>query len=119
MKILIVDDSEISAYVTRRLLAQSGHEVEVSYEGKSAIEKAADFHPDYILMDINMPNMDGYETCKSIRNIPEMKDITIVALTGLDKDHIFVRAKESGFDDVVVKASGVEEIQKKIAVHKS
>lgn len=117
MRILVVDDHVESAFVARRLLSILGYEVDVAYSGPAAIEKAADFKPEIIFLDVSMPLMDGFETCAALRKMPETRDTIIIALTGMEKTQIHDRAREAGFNDIVVKATGVEALQEKIAAH--
>lgn len=111
MRILIVDDYPGSAFITGRLLKHLGYEIELANDGLSGVEKARTTKPDAILLDLNMPGMDGYETCKRMRL--SLKGTLILAFTGVDNDEIKQRAKEAGFDDVVLKEN-IEDIQKKI-----
>lgn len=117
MKILVVDDHEESAFVTKRLLSCLGHDVDVAYSGPAAIEKAATSHPDMIFLDLTMPMMDGFETCEKIRKIPALEHTIIFALTGLESSATIERAKEAGFNDIVIKATGVDALQQKIAAY--
>ena len=80
-KILIVEDNEQNMYLATYLLTQNGYEVISADDGYEAIDKAISERPDLILMDIQLPDLDGYKATKRIKHIPGYKDIPIVALT--------------------------------------
>jgi CheY-like chemotaxis protein len=111
MKILVVDDYPGSAFITGRLLEDRGHEIELAHDGPSGVEKAKITKPDAILVDLNMPGMDGYETCKRMRH--NLADTIILAFTGIDNEEIKQLAKEAGFDDVVLK-DNINDVEEKI-----
>src|SRR5690606_10162398 len=66
-RVLIVDDNKDSADALAKLLGGAGHEVEVQYDGASAVDAAERTRPDVILLDLGMPNLDGYEVCRRVR----------------------------------------------------
>ena len=80
-KILIVEDNEQNLYLATFLLEQSGYEVISALNGLEAIERTRAEKPDLILMDIQLPEMNGYEATKKIKNIAEINHIPIVAVT--------------------------------------
>ena len=101
LNILVVEDNKINQMVTRKIIERNKHECHIASNGHEAIEmiEAATF--DCILMDINMPVMNGYETSKKIR---EMGIITpIFALTAFDKREVMEEALTSGINDVIIK----------------
>ncbi|MBG6078002.1 PAS domain S-box protein [Polaromonas sp. CG_9.11] len=102
-RILVVDDSRDSATSLAKLLNLTGHETHTAYDGLQAVEAAATFRPDVILLDIGLPKLNGYEACRKIRERPWSKDIVIVALTGWGQDEDRRKSKESGFDGHLVK----------------
>jgi signal transduction histidine kinase/CheY-like chemotaxis protein len=102
-RVLVVDDNRDAALSLRMLLQLDGSETEVAYDGAEALQKARAFKPELILMDIGMPEMDGYETCRAIRAEPWGRTPTIVALTGLGQERDRRRSEEAGFDAHLVK----------------
>jgi CheY-like chemotaxis protein len=102
-RILIVDDNQDSADTLDMLLALIGNETETAKDGVEAVEKAAAFRPDVILLDIGLPKMNGYETCRTIREQPWGHDIVMVALTGWGQEEDRRQSKEAGFNDHMVK----------------
>jgi CheY-like chemotaxis protein len=100
-RVLVVDDNPDAATSLAMLLEQSGHEVQVANDGLEAVEKAALFPADVILLDIGMPRMDGYEAARRIR--ATRKDIVLVAVTGWGQASDRQKADEAGFDHHLVK----------------
>lgn len=100
-KILVVEDNKINQIVTRKILEKNDFQCMIAENGFVALEMLDEATYDLILMDINMPRMNGFETTKLIRE----KGITIpiIALTAFDKDEIEKEALESGMDDVLIK----------------
>jgi CheY-like chemotaxis protein len=96
--ILIADDNIDSADSLALLLSREGHEVHTANDGLEAVEAAARLHPDYILLDIEMPRLDGYGAAERIRAQEQDRGAVIVALSGWDADELREREAESGFD---------------------
>jgi CheY-like chemotaxis protein len=80
-----------------------GNEVRVARDGEEAVQIAAEFAPDAILMDIGMPKLNGYDACARIRALPRGNEPTIVALTGWSQEEDKARSKQAGFDRHLVK----------------
>jgi signal transduction histidine kinase len=80
-KILYVEDNLANRLLVKRILEAAGHTVLEAVDGMEGIRVAQEFIPDLILMDINIPGMDGYEATTKLKSVPELKDIPIVALT--------------------------------------
>jgi len=81
-RILVADDNSDAASSLGMLLEMMGHEVCIVHNGVEAVEKATTFEPDIILLDLGMPQLNGYEACARIREQPSHKRTLIVALTG-------------------------------------
>jgi CheY-like chemotaxis protein len=96
------------------LLKHSGHAVETAFDGTEAIEKAELWRPDVMLLDLGMPEMNGYDVCRSIRQQPWGKGIRIVALTGWGQDRDRQNTQEAGFDAHLVKPVDVRLLSKEI-----
>lgn len=80
-KILIVEDNEKNLYLLRFLLEKLGHTIVEAKDGRSGVEMTIAEKPDIILMDIQLPVMDGYETTRQIRSMEEFKTLPIIAIT--------------------------------------
>lgn len=115
LKVLVVDDYQPAAKTTGRIFEILGHEVFVAHNGQSAIDQAQDVHPDLIMLDIGMPEMDGYEVCKRMRQNPTLKDTKIYAQTGWGGNEDFEKSSESGFDGHLVKPVKIQEIEEILA----
>jgi CheY-like chemotaxis protein len=81
-KILVVDDEKNITELIKSILAKEGYNVHTANSGNDGLTKAAEILPDLILMDITMPDMDGYQTTEKIKQNPELVDIPVVFLTG-------------------------------------
>jgi CheY-like chemotaxis protein len=101
--VLVVDDNEDSAVTLAMLLREDGHTVEVAHDGERAIAAAAAFRPNAVLLDIGMPDMNGFDACRAIRAQPGGKDIVIAALTGWGQEEDQRRSRDAGFDAHLVK----------------
>src|SRR5262249_1433017 len=86
-RILVVDDNFDAAETLALLLELRGHKVFMAHEGTSALETASEFLPDVILLDIGLPEMDGYEVARRLREHPQTMNSFLVAVTGYGQDH--------------------------------
>jgi signal transduction histidine kinase len=102
-RILVTDDNRDAAKSLALLLQYNGHEVETAHDGRQAIAKAEVWRPDVMLLDLGMPEMNGYDVCRSIRQTAWGKGIRIVALTGWGQDQDRRNTREAGFDAHLVK----------------
>jgi signal transduction histidine kinase len=102
VRVLVADDNRDAADSLKRILALYGHEVEVAYDGPSALRIGEKFRPRVAVLDIGMPGADGYAVARAMRR-QQGKNVTLVALTGWGKDADRRRALESGFDYHLVK----------------
>lgn len=108
--ILVVDDNDAAAYAVGRLLELKGYVAEYAYDGTHALERAREVKPDTILLDIGLPDMDGYTVAKKLRAEGFAKNL--VALTGYGSPEEQQKAKESGFDHHLVKPIGIAELRR-------
>jgi CheY-like chemotaxis protein len=97
-RILVVDDSRYAADAFARLIAICGYETKAVYSGREAMEQSVAFAPDMVLMDIGMPELDGYETATRIRLEQGNANVLLVAVTCWTEDQDKQRAYESGFN---------------------
>ena len=102
-RILVVDDNRDSAMSLGMMLTIMGNETRTAHDGLAAVEAAAEFRPDMILLDIGLPKLNGYDACRRIREQPWVKGMVIVALTGWGQDEDKRRSREAGFDHHMVK----------------
>ena len=110
-RILVVDDNPAQAKSLAMLLSLRGHEVKVAQDGPAALEAAAGFEPEVVILDIGLPGMNGYELARHLRHDLGLDETLLIALTGYGTDEDRRCTKEAGFDAHLVKplAPGVLE----------
>ena len=102
-RILVADDNRDSADSLAMLLKIKGYEVGTAYDGEQAVEAAEALRPDVVLLDIGMPNLNGYDACRRIREQPWGQGMFLIALTGWGQEEDRRRTEEAGFDQHIVK----------------
>ena len=103
IKILIVDDEKDILEFLGYNLRSEGYDIIVADNGLLAIELAEKHKPSLIILDVQMPNMDGITTCEKIREIPKLKDVMITFLTARSEDYSQIAGFEAGADDYITK----------------
>jgi PAS domain S-box-containing protein len=114
-RVLVLEDNEDAAAILREMLEIDGHVVEVAYTGREGIEKAQAFHPDVVLCDIGLPEMDGYEVARRMRADPALGRVGLVALSGYAQPEDVEMARESGFDAHLAKPAGTDTLARALA----
>jgi two-component system alkaline phosphatase synthesis response regulator PhoP len=102
-KILVVDDEADILELLKYNLKKEGYHVKAVSNGVAAVETAKSFFPDLVLLDIMMPHQDGVETCRQLREIPELEHTFIVFLTARSEEYSEVAAFDIGADDYITK----------------
>ena len=102
-RILVVDDNADAAFTLAMLLKLKGYEAHTRNSGRAGIEAAEQLHPSAILLDLGMPELDGYATCGAIREQAWGQQVVIIALTGYGQAEDRERTQEAGFDGHLVK----------------
>jgi CheY-like chemotaxis protein len=102
-RILVADDNKDAADSLAMLLELAGHEVRVAHNGRAALALAQAFRPNTALLDIGMPDMNGYEVAKELRREPWGAQIRLIALTGWGQDSDRQTASRAGFNHHVTK----------------
>jgi CheY-like chemotaxis protein len=113
-RILIVDDNKDLATSLARLLGLLGHEVEVVFDGLKGIEAARTYRPRVLLLDIGLPNVDGYQVARTLRQ-EGFNDILIIALSGYGQEEDRRRSREAGMNHHVTKPVDLKTIAELIA----
>ena len=116
IRVLAVDDNAINLKVVSVTLQHTGYEVFTAVSGPLALELAAKVQPDIILLDITMPDMDGYEVCRRLRSNPATVTIPIIMLTAHDTLEEKIKGFDSGADDYLTKPFQPAELQARIKV---
>ncbi len=117
-RILVVDDNRDTADSLATILQLMGHDTEMAHDGLEAVRAAAAFRPDVVLLDIGLPQIDGYEAARRIRAQQGRSDMLVVALTGWGQEEDKRRALEAGFDHHLTKPIGIEVLQQVLALAK-
>jgi PAS domain S-box-containing protein len=111
LKILVVDDNRDAADACAMLLELSGHHVQTAYTGRHALELAEAFRPHAVLLDIGLPDLDGYQLATKFRAAPWGRGVSLVAVTGWGQDEDRRRAFEAGFDYHLTKPVAAETVE--------
>ncbi len=112
--ILVVDDQPLNVELLEADLTGHGYEVLSAYDGKSALEKVASSQPDLILLDVMMPEMDGFEVCRRLKSDPETMLVPIVMVTALADKTDRIKGIEAGVDDFLTKPYDRQELQARV-----
>jgi signal transduction histidine kinase len=115
LKILVVDDNFDVAQTVGWMLETIGHEYRLVHEGKLAVQTAKEYRPDAILLDINMPGMDGYAVCRALREQTLFDETVIIAQTGWGQTQDRTGDGESGFDHHLVKPVNMDRLEQLLA----
>ena len=102
-RVLVVDDNPDSADIMQMTLELRGHVVQTAYDGRSALELAEQFRPEVVLLDIGLPDLDGYEVIDRMRQLPSARHAHLVAITGWGQPVDRARALAHGFADHLTK----------------
>lgn len=102
-RILIVDDEADIVEFIRYNLKKEGYDVYTASDGLEALKRAAEVSPHLVLLDVMMPNMDGMETCRQLRKMPQTEDAVIAFLTARAEDYSQVAGFDAGADDYITK----------------
>jgi PAS domain S-box-containing protein len=103
LRILVADDLVDIAEILAMVFESMGHQVSVAHDGEAALELGSTFLPDVVFLDLGMPRMDGFETCRRIRQTPWGKHVTMIAQTGWGHEEDRQRSLDAGFDHHIVK----------------
>jgi CheY-like chemotaxis protein/predicted transcriptional regulator len=112
--VLVVDDELDNRVMMRYFLESWGYEVELAANGQEALEKVASKPPNLVLLDLEMPVMNGFDCCDRLKSDPATEDIPIIMFTGLEQTTDKVKGIRKGADDYVVKTVDPEELQARI-----
>jgi CheY-like chemotaxis protein len=105
-RVLVVEDDEDSALLLAEILGDHGYAVEVAYDGASALAKAIVFLPEVAVLDVGLPDMDGYQLAAKLRQLDYARlpaGLRLIALTGYGGDEERIRSHAAGFDVHLVK----------------
>jgi DNA-binding NtrC family response regulator len=115
--ILVVDDTPANIGFLLETLTKAGYRVRVASDGESALEQLQYSPPDLVLLDVMMPGLDGFETCRRLRQLPKLEQLPVVFMTALSDIQDKVRAFAAGADDYITKPFQHEEVLARVRVH--
>jgi two-component system cell cycle response regulator DivK len=113
-RILVIEDNEDNRQIIRDLLTSLGYELIEAVDGAQGVAMAQSHRPDLILMDIQLPEMDGYEATRQIRAVSELKTVPIIAVTSYALSGDEAKARDAGCDGYVAKPFSPRELLAKI-----
>ena len=113
-RILVVDDQPLNVKLLADTLRIQGYEVVTATSGREALEKIDDDAPDLVLLDVVMPEMDGYEVCRAIRARPETQILPVIMVTALDPHEERIKGLEAGADDFLTKPVNQQELMARV-----
>jgi PAS domain S-box-containing protein len=111
-RVLVVDDNVDLARGLARLLEIHGHHVQIAYDGPAGVDKAKEWRPEFVLLDIGLPGIDGYQVASLLRQDPNTKDAVIIAISGYGQDEDRHRSKQAGFNHHLVKPISASDLIK-------
>lgn len=114
-RVLVVDDHRDAARILALLLESLGHEVRTAHDGTGALEVLQVFRPEVMFLDIGLPQLDGYEVARRVRQLPEGKTVRLVALTGWGHAQARQRSHDAGFDNHLVKPAAAKVLRELLA----
>jgi len=114
-RVVVADDNKDAADALAMLLELSGHEVRVAHGGRAALSMAQTFRPDVAILDIGMPDLNGYDVASQLRREPWGGAIVLIALTGWGRDGDRQRAAAAGFDQHMTKPVNPEKLEAYLA----
>ena len=117
MTIMIVDDTKENINVLRKTLTLVGAKISVALNGKMALDLIPKLKPDLILLDVMMPEMDGYEVCKRLKEDEESKNIPVIFITAKGDIEDVVKGFEAGAVDFIMKPFRQEEVLARVRTH--
>ncbi len=115
-KILVVDDEPLLRLMLRDGLEMAGYTVVEAQSGREALDMAKTERPDCILLDIMMPDMDGYETCKALKAVPGLGSIPVLLVSATSDLRVVDQAEQAGATGILPKPVPVEQLQHTVAL---
>jgi CheY-like chemotaxis protein len=113
-KVMIVDDTAFMAKIAQKNLEAGGYQVVTALNGQECLDKVGAEKPDVILLDAEMPVLDGWETCESLKADDQTKSIPVIMCTGDDSADYIEKAKKLGASDYIVKPYQMDVLEQKI-----
>lgn len=113
-RILVVDDTPLNIKLLADRLSARGYLIETAESGAEALDKVLQWQPDLVLLDVIMPEMNGYEVCRRIRNDMGNHMLPVILITALDPDEERVKGLDAGADDFLTKPVNMPELEARV-----
>src|SRR4051812_15513573 len=113
-KVLVVDDEPSNVEVLTRVMAHEGYHVVSAISGELALDAVALEKPDIVLLDVNMPSMNGFEVCRHLKSQPATRLLPVILMTGLTAIEDRIRGIDAGADDFLSKPFVIEELRARV-----
>lgn len=117
LRVLIVDDNAASAQTVGWMVELLGFEAKTATSGRSALDIALPYRPHVVLLDIGIPDINGFEICRALRKIPELCDTLFIAQTGWSQDEHRRLSREAGFHHHLVKPIDIKVLEDLLRKH--
>jgi CheY-like chemotaxis protein len=114
-RVLVVDDNIDSAESLCELLRLTGHDVQVANDGEQALAIAAEYLPEVVVLDVGLPGMSGHEVARRLRQLAQLQDCVLVALTGFGTSADRMMSQAAGFDHHITKPADLDVLQALVA----
>jgi CheY-like chemotaxis protein len=118
-RILVVDDNQDGAEMLAEVLAGRGYHMRVAHDAQTALEVAVEFSPDFALLDIGLPVMNGYELGARLRELPGLAALQLIAVTGYSQKEARRRTQEAGFHQHLIKPVDMDALEATLSTHGS
>jgi putative two-component system response regulator len=118
-KILIVDDVDVNRFVLRDIIQEMGYQPVLTENGTQALKIIERLHPHLIILDVAMPEMDGYEVCRIVKENPQTRDIPIIFISAFDEPEDVVKGLNLGGEDYITKPLIPEVVKARVRLHLS
>ncbi|KAF0108236.1 MAG: histidine kinase [Anaerolineaceae bacterium] len=110
-RILVVDDNALNLDLVGKILGLEGYEVITAESGDEALQKVGAFQPDMAILDVMMPDMDGFELCRRLRRLPECAGIPVIMLTASSSESDKIEAQNAGANDLLGKPFSMDTLR--------
>ena len=117
MKVMIVDDTQLNIDILRKVLAPEGYSIVVETSGDAALRVAPRVKPDVILLDVKMPKIDGFETCRRLKEHDATRDIPVIFITAKTDADAMLEGFHVGGLDYITKPFCFEEVRARVRTH--
>jgi CheY-like chemotaxis protein len=114
LKILIVDDNEVNLALVSKILELEGLRTETACCGRDAIQSVIQSKPDLVILDVNMPDMDGYTVCRRLRDVPVSAAMPIVMLSATAEESDRRQALAAGANDMLSKPFDMDDLRRRV-----